>query len=179
MNGHDGRKGGMTVAEAIKIAKLLETAGCSGIEVSCGVMEDNFYSTRFKVHPAKAILYFDFKFEKIPWPVKKWFRPLLQGLIRSREPLHLFNLAAARKIKKSISLPVMAVGGVRNMDDIHEVIDDGGVDLVSLCKPLLLEPDLIAKFINGKQEKAKCIDCCYCMMGAEKNQRVVIMGNFQ
>ena len=168
MNGYDGRKDGMTVAGAIEIAKLLETAGCSGIEVSCGVMEDNFYSTRFKAHPAEAILYFDFKFEKIPWLVKKLFRPLLQGMIRSRKPIRLFNLEAAREIKKAISLPVMVVGGVRNMGDIHEVIDDGNVDLVSLCKPLLLEPDLIAKFINGKQEKAKCIDCCYCMMGAEK-----------
>jgi 2,4-dienoyl-CoA reductase-like NADH-dependent reductase (Old Yellow Enzyme family) len=167
MNAHDGRKGGMTISEAVKIAQLLDKNGCNGIEVSCGVMEDNFYSTRFENHPADSILYFNFKFEKTPRLIKNLFRPLLKIMIRPKKPTRLFNLLAAREIKKAISLPVIAVGGVRSRSDIHKVVDDGSVDLVSLSKPLIMEPGLIGKFMSNKQEKAKCIDCCYCMLGAE------------
>jgi 2,4-dienoyl-CoA reductase-like NADH-dependent reductase (Old Yellow Enzyme family) len=167
MNGHDGRKGGMTVPEAGAIARLLEQSGCSGIEVSCGVMEDNFYSTRFEVHPAKAILSYNFKSEKMPHALKPLFELFLKAMLRQRKPTRLFNLPAAREIKKAVSITVMAVGGVRTLQDINEVLAEGGVDLVSLSKPLLLEPDLIAKIMSGKQDKARCIDCCYCMLAAE------------
>jgi 2,4-dienoyl-CoA reductase-like NADH-dependent reductase (Old Yellow Enzyme family) len=168
MNGHDGRKGGMTVPEAAAIARLLEQSGCDGIEISCGVMEDNFYSTRFEVHPAKAIVFYNFKSEKIPPAFKPLLELFLKTMLRPRKPIRLFNLPAAREIKKAVTIPVMAVGGVRTLNDVKEVVADGGVDLVSLSKPLLLEPDLVAKFMSGKQDKAKCIDCCYCMLAAER-----------
>ena len=165
LNGYDGRRGGMTVAEAAAIARLLEAAGCSALEVSCGVNEDNFFTTRFEPHPAAAVLRYDFTFDGIPRFMRPLLKPALKLRIRKIEPTRLFNLPAAREIKKAVSIPVMAVGGVRRAADIHEALDDGGVDLVSMCKPLILEPGLVAKFKEGSQEKAKCIDCCYCMMG--------------
>jgi 2,4-dienoyl-CoA reductase-like NADH-dependent reductase (Old Yellow Enzyme family) len=165
LNGYDGRRGGMTVAEAAEIAALLEAAGCSALEISCGVNEDNFFTTRFETHPADAVLRYDFTFDGIPQSLRPLLKPALKLRIRKIEPTRLFNLPAAREIKKAVSIPVMAVGGVRSLGDVHEALDAGGVDLVSMCKPLILEPGLVAKFKGGSLERAKCIDCCYCMMG--------------
>jgi hypothetical protein len=45
----------MREPEAVKIAKLLEKAGCDGIEVSCGVAKDGFSTVRMPEPPVDAI----------------------------------------------------------------------------------------------------------------------------
>lgn len=167
INGYDGRKNGMRVEEAVNIAKRLEACGCAAIEVSCGVSEDKFYTIRNEVNPVEAVFHYSFKIHNAPI----WLRPLLKPLLRRRfTPLpttRLYNVPAAQAIKQAVSIPVIVVGGIKTLKDITSILDNQQADLVSLCRPLILEPDLIEKFRIGKQTEAKCIACNYCALGIE------------
>lgn len=68
----------------------------------------------------------------------------------------------AGMFKKELSIPVILVGGIRSKAVAEDVLQNGHADLISISRPLIREPDLPAKFMEGK-EKADCISCNGCM----------------
>ena len=171
MNAHDGRKNGMRIEEAVQIAKMLETSGCSAIEVSCGIVEDGLYSIRGEQLPVDAIMEYMFKYKNLPRFIKKISKPVLKTL-KQQIPLLKYNLDAAIQIKKSVNLPVIVVGGINNIDDIRSIIEHDNIDFVSMCRPFIIEPNIVNKFFEGIQTKSKCIICNYCwIIGNEKPLR--------
>lgn len=167
INGTDGRKNGMRMPEAVEIARLLEGVGCAAIEVSCGVDEDGFFSIRSERNPVDAVFHYNFKVHNAP----AWIRPVLKFFLRRalepKLPSRLYNVPAARAIKAAVSIPVIAVGGIKTLTELRSVFENNDADLASLCRPLILEPNLIEKYISGKQTEAKCISCNYCALGIE------------
>ncbi|PKN71350.1 MAG: NADH:flavin oxidoreductase, partial [Deltaproteobacteria bacterium HGW-Deltaproteobacteria-10] len=167
INGTDGRKNGMRIPEAVAIARLLESAGCAAIEVSCGVDEDGFFSIRSERNPVDAVFHYNFKVQNAP----AWIRPLLKFFLKRtfepKLPSRLYNIPAARAVKAAVSIPVITVGGIKTLPELRSVFENNDADLVSLSRPLILEPNLIEKFISGKQTEAKCIGCNYCALGIE------------
>jgi 2,4-dienoyl-CoA reductase-like NADH-dependent reductase (Old Yellow Enzyme family) len=69
---------------------------------------------------------------------------------------------AARAVKQAVSIPVILVGGLRSMDRMQQVVDDNVCDLVSLCRPLIAEPDLVNKLQSGSKTEAACVSCNKC-----------------
>jgi 2,4-dienoyl-CoA reductase-like NADH-dependent reductase (Old Yellow Enzyme family) len=69
---------------------------------------------------------------------------------------------AALIFKKELKIPVMVVGGMRSRAVMEDVLASGKADMVSLARPLIREPNLPNKFMEGK-EKADCISCNGCM----------------
>ena len=49
----------------------------------------------------------------------------------------------AKQVKAIVSVPVMAVGGLRSFDLMEEIINAGEADFISLCRPFVREPDLV------------------------------------
>ncbi|NOX35015.1 MAG: NADH:flavin oxidoreductase [Deltaproteobacteria bacterium] len=169
ISAHDSQKNGIRVKEAVEIAKLIEESGCSGIEVSCGVFEDGLYTMRGKKLPADAAMEYTFKYKTLPGFVKTIAKPVLNLMIKQPKPLLKFNLDAAIQIKKAVSIPVIIVGGINNTDDIHQIIDKEKIDFVSMSRPFIIQPDIVNKFIQGQQDRSKCIMCNYCsIIGEEK-----------
>ena len=70
-----------------------------------------------------------------------------------------------RNIKKHAYVQVMMVGGLRSIELIEEIIGREEADFISLCRPLIREPDLINKWKSGSREKAACISCNKCLEG--------------
>lgn len=70
----------------------------------------------------------------------------------------------SKEIKNYIDVEndIALVNGFSTLEDSKKVIDNKFADLVSLCRPLILEPDLIKKFKNNNNYKAKCIRCNQC-----------------
>jgi 2,4-dienoyl-CoA reductase-like NADH-dependent reductase (Old Yellow Enzyme family) len=168
LNAHDGRRRGMRLEEAVKIARLLEQCGCCAIEVSCGVAEDGLYMSRGEHTPIDAVFAYSAKFKKLPGFAKSMIRPFADYISPPVKPLHLYNVDAARAIKQSVSIPVIVVGGITALNDISSIIRDGSADFVSMCRPFIIEPDIVKKFQQGKQTASKCIACNYCMIAAEE-----------
>ncbi len=168
MSGHDEFRRGLAETEAVKIARILEAASCDAIEVSCGY-GDFMYAVRMPKVPVDAVLGLMPKYRDMPGYQKGLFRIMAPFLAKVRMPLHNYNVPLAEHIKRNVGIPVIAVGGIRNLQDIKTIISDKGIDFVSLSRPFVIEPDIVNRFQQG-QESSRCINCGYCLIGVTANQ---------
>ncbi len=168
INGYDGRKNGMRMDEAIKITKLLEESGCSAIEVSCGVVEDGFFTIRGPKLPVEPVFQYTFKYKKLPKVIRKIAGFLIPKVTPVIKPLTNYNVNEAQAIKENVSIPVIVVGGIKSLSDITEIIAQKKADFVSMCRPFIIEPNIVKKFKEGKQDTSKCIACNYCAIAGEE-----------
>jgi 2,4-dienoyl-CoA reductase-like NADH-dependent reductase (Old Yellow Enzyme family) len=72
-----------------------------------------------------------------------------------------YFLPVARKARYATDLPILLVGGFRSREVMERVLDEGSTDLISLCRPLIREPDLPNRIRDG-QDAATCISCSQC-----------------
>jgi 2,4-dienoyl-CoA reductase-like NADH-dependent reductase (Old Yellow Enzyme family) len=69
---------------------------------------------------------------------------------------------AAKRYKEKIKVPLMLVGGIRTFETADDLVKKGITDYVSLCRPLIREPDLIKKWKSGNLKKSDCISDSAC-----------------
>ncbi len=74
----------------------------------------------------------------------------------------VFYAEAAKRLKERVRIPVMLVGGIRTFETADELVKTGVADYISLCRPLIREPDLIRKWKSGNLKKADCISDSAC-----------------
>lgn len=70
-----------------------------------------------------------------------------------------YYLERAVRLRRASGLPVMLVGGIRTMEDIRRVMD-AGIDLVSMSRPFLCQPDLVPRLAEGAD--SRCVSCSKC-----------------
>ena len=54
------------------------------------------------------------------------------------------------------------VGGFRSLDTMEQVLNSTEIELISLSRPLLREPDLPAKMKADPAAVSKCVSCNAC-----------------
>ena len=155
----------MRIDEAVKIAKLLEETSISAIEVSCGIAADGFNTIRVTSIPNDAVLEFT-DYKKLSAPVKFIFPAFTPFVVKLYEPLHNYNVGAASQISANVNIPVIVVGGIRNMDDISSILSSGAAQYVSMGRPFIIEPDIVNRFMKEQHAKSACIDCGFCIVAA-------------
>jgi len=66
--------------------------------------------------------------------------------------------------KLNLNIPVILVGGNRNIERLEEIVRQGKVDFIALCRPLIREPDLPNRWLEGRGGKTtRCISCNSCL----------------
>lgn len=70
--------------------------------------------------------------------------------------------AFAAKLAGEIPTPVILVGGLRAKDTMETVLNSTKIELLSLSRPLLREPDLPRRMETGSTEVSKCVSCNRC-----------------
>lgn len=68
----------------------------------------------------------------------------------------------ARQARPVTGLPILLVGGLRSRRVMEEVLAAGDADFVSLCRPLICEPDLPNRLRLGLQDRSCCISANRC-----------------
>ena len=68
----------------------------------------------------------------------------------------------ASGLAEEVSTPVIVVGGMRSLDEMQAVLSKTNIEMISLSRPLLREPDLPAKMKNGACSASKCVSCNAC-----------------
>ncbi|MCT4595093.1 MAG: NADH:flavin oxidoreductase [Anaeromicrobium sp.] len=81
--------------------------------------------------------------------------------IRTKED-EAYHREYANNIAKEISTPIIVVGGFRTLDVVKEVIEDTNIEAVSMCRPFIVEPKLVTRWLEGDREKSKCVSCNKC-----------------
>jgi len=67
-----------------------------------------------------------------------------------------------KEVREAVDVPVMMVGGLRRFELMEEVIQNSEADYVSLCRPLIREPDIIGRWEKGEGARPSCISCNLC-----------------
>ncbi len=62
----------------------------------------------------------------------------------------------------------MAVGGIRRLATAQDIVDSGDADLISMCRPFIREPGVIARWQDSDRSPARCISCGKCLGTARK-----------
>lgn len=73
-----------------------------------------------------------------------------------------YFVSYAVAVKKVVASPVFGLGGLRTLRRLEELVSTGQVDLVSLSRPFIREPNLVKKFRLEEVEKSGCISCNQC-----------------
>ena len=68
----------------------------------------------------------------------------------------------ARLARPATSFPTMLVGGMRSRAVMDDVLASGDADFISICRPLICEPDFPNRLRLGLQERSACISANRC-----------------
>ncbi len=92
---------------------------------------------------------------------------------RKDQPERPYFRDRAAAVKQAVSVPVIAEGGIRSLEMAKSIVDSGDADLISMCRPLIREPDLIARWQKGEVAPSKCISCNKCLRISLRNRPLV------
>ena len=70
--------------------------------------------------------------------------------------------SAAKLYKDKVGIPLMLVGGIRSYELSQRLVVEGVCDYVSLCRPLIREPDLVKRWESGDTREAECVSDNAC-----------------
>lgn len=79
-----------------------------------------------------------------------------------------YNLELAIRIEEQVSCPVMVVGGFRSYEVAEKALREDGMDYIAMARPLIREPGLPNRWLQGDRSSAKCISCNSCFQPATK-----------
>lgn len=68
----------------------------------------------------------------------------------------------AARLAEEVDVPVIVVGGFRSLDTMEAVLNQTKIEMISLSRPLLREPDLPNRMQSDPSVVSKCISCNRC-----------------
>ena len=66
---------------------------------------------------------------------------------------------SVRRLRQETDLPLIAVGGIRTLEDIEDLFD-AGADAVSMARPFMQDPGVLHRLMEGKP--SGCVGCLAC-----------------
>jgi 2,4-dienoyl-CoA reductase-like NADH-dependent reductase (Old Yellow Enzyme family) len=79
----------------------------------------------------------------------------------TRENREAYLLPLAREVRRRSPIPILLVGGLRSRPVMERVLAEG-IEMVSLSRPLIREPDLPRKLAAAADARAECVSCNRC-----------------
>lgn len=143
MNSDDFLEGGINRDTFPELAMEVEKAGIDAIEVSGGMWD---CLTRSE----EELGFF-------PLPI-----PESRTRIKTRDEQSYFSSCVD---KLNLSIPVMLVGGNKNIEHMEEIMSKGKVEFFSLSRPLVCEPNLPNRWLQGQgSATCECLSCNLCIL---------------
>jgi 2,4-dienoyl-CoA reductase-like NADH-dependent reductase (Old Yellow Enzyme family) len=69
----------------------------------------------------------------------------------------------ARAVRETVApVPVIAVGGIRSREVAENLLVSGAADMAALSRPLVREPGLPDRWLNGDGAASACVSCSRC-----------------
>lgn len=148
---------GNSIEESVQVCRWLEEAGADAIHVSAGStfphplnpagdlplreVRDN-YDGMISSGSAAFRNYVLYRLPLINRLMqRRWSRP--------RERVEGMNLPEARAVKRAVSIPVLCTGGFQTASVVRQAIAGGDCDAVTIARPLIANPNLIALWQAG------------------------------
>lgn len=165
LNAEDGIARGVTLAETIEVCRRLDALGVDALEVSGGIQEAGFVTTKGDV--PGALLLEDLGF------FKRLLFKVVEG--RLRRAAHFsegYHVPQAAAIKQRVWAPVIVVGGLRHKATMERVLERGEADLVALSRPFIRQPNLVSRMERDPRvTSATCTNCNRCTVEVAMRSR--------
>lgn len=142
MNCTDYLVGGVDIENFPGLAQEIACAGVDAIELSGGMWECLF-------RPEEEL-----GFRPVPAP---------ESHTRIRKPeQQSYFLRYAEEL--DLPIPIILVGGNRDIERLETILQSGKVDFIALCRPLIREPDLPYRWRDGIERRLpECVSCNSCL----------------
>jgi 2,4-dienoyl-CoA reductase-like NADH-dependent reductase (Old Yellow Enzyme family) len=75
----------------------------------------------------------------------------------------VWNRSLFAEVSRRVSIPVLAVGGVRTAEEVRSILDGGDADMVGIGRPFSAEPDLAARILSGDTGSTLCRNSNRCV----------------
>lgn len=124
LNASDFQKGGFTIEQSCGVAAMLETDGIDLIELSGGTYEQMRFVTGDD--------------------------DTRRDSTKRREA---YFIEYAREVRKAVAVPLMVTGGFRTLPAMQDAVDQDGLDVIGLARPLCVHPDGVNQLLAGKTER--------------------------
>jgi len=128
----DWDENGLSVQESLWVAKELEKRGITAIEFSGGNPDPNY-------------------------PLK---RPIRTKILKREKQAYFFK--STRLIAAELGIPVISVGGHRDVEFMEHILNDSDIAYVALSRTLFSEPDLPNKWQEDPSHEPRCTSCAKC-----------------
>lgn len=165
INAHDYTpQEGITPDLAKIYAAWLAKLGIDGLEVTSGTVTYSNMNMWLGQVPVKEYV------ASLPVWKKPIGRLMLRPMVGKYDLREGWNLEAVKMIKPVMEgIPIFLVGGMRRVDHMEEILQNGDAQFISMCRPLIREPLLVKKIKQGDTKAASCISCNKCV-GAVPNE---------
>jgi 2,4-dienoyl-CoA reductase-like NADH-dependent reductase (Old Yellow Enzyme family) len=160
---------GNTLEEGVQIGRWAEAAGADALHVSTGSMFPHPRNppggfpldVAERTYPA-VLGEGHFTFRNYLLFRYKLLRPIARFLWNraKSDVIEGLNLPEARAVKAAVKIPVLVTGGFQTASAIRRAITEAACDAVTIARPLIANPDLVAIYAAGKDVPDR--PCTYC-----------------
>jgi 2,4-dienoyl-CoA reductase-like NADH-dependent reductase (Old Yellow Enzyme family) len=158
LNMSDGSPGGFGPDESLAFARMLEADGhLDAIELTGGSSLLNpMYLFRGGV-PLR-----EFAAQQSPLVLRLGIRAFGRAVFKRYPYRPLYFLDLARQFRRELSLPLVLLGGITDLDAIRTAMAEG-FDYVAMARALLREPDLLLRIQRDASTRSLCNHCNRCV----------------
>ncbi len=65
-------------------------------------------------------------------------------------------------LSKKVSCPIILVGGHRSIENMNDILNKTDIEYLSLSRPLICEPNLVKRWVDGDVRPSECRSCNMC-----------------
>jgi 2,4-dienoyl-CoA reductase-like NADH-dependent reductase (Old Yellow Enzyme family) len=158
LNMSDGSSGGFGLDESLAFARMLEADGhLDAIELTGGSsLRNPMYLFRGDV-PLR-----EFAAHQSPLVLRLGIRAFGRAVFKRYTYQPLYFLDLARQFRRELSMPLILLGGITDLDAIRTAMTEG-FEYVALARALLREPDLLLRIQRDASTRSLCNHCNRCL----------------
>ena len=152
----DGKEGGNTIEDGIKVAKMLESTGAhmavlsNGLNVeSITAMFGSSLPEQARTKPSNLLLRIGMMMQKATETEKVVFK-------------ENYLLDLAKQIRAHVDMPLCYIGGMQSLDNANEILD-AGLDVIAMGRALVFDPGFVNGMKNGTMLQNGCTACNQCV----------------
>lgn len=155
--------GGLRPDEGDRFARALEALGIDALEISGGIAETIF-------HAARGEIPIDDLVRGRPWTHRVLLRLLTAPQHRRVRFAEAYFRPYVRRLRASVGLPLILVGGMRDPARMTSALASGDADFVAIGRPLIREPFLPRLWESGLHRPAHCQACNRCIAAVHQGR---------
>jgi 2,4-dienoyl-CoA reductase-like NADH-dependent reductase (Old Yellow Enzyme family) len=159
---------GNSVDESARVCRWLEEAGADAIHVSAGNSFPHPRNPAGGLPLREVVRNYDGLISSGRYVFRNYLlyrTPVIRTLMQRRwetpaDEVEGANLPASRAVKTGVSMAVLCTGGFQTASVARRAIEQGDCDAVTIARPLIANPDLVAHWRAGRDLPPR--PCTYC-----------------